>query len=283
MSNKTKNKANDTNDTKFTKGLECTSAATTYLENPNTGAFSMTQANGNEYNFDVELAFQPSTQKGKQEAIMLKTAEMLQAYNGVTKGYFTMVSSLAVMIGNNYFKELKGIKTPNEFLTKVIGVSKSHASEMTKVAKTFYTSLGKLKDEELGLFNYTELVLLANKDESIVEDVINMIKATEKHTRADVVNAIEKATQKALGVETEETEESADTTEESADTNEESADNTNNESSAPNLTINYKVAYETAYTSLVKIADIESLEDMKRAIEDLIFELATYASDKAEQ
>lgn len=248
----------------------------------NEGQYTMTQANGIEYKFDINLAFQPSTQKGKQDAIILKTAEMLQAYNGVTKGYFTMVSSLAVMIGNNYFKEIKGIKTPNEFLTKVVGVSKSHASEMTKVAKTFYTSLGKLKDEELGLFNYTELVLLANKDESIIEDVINMIKATEKHTRADVVNAIEKATQKALGINTDDSAESEndDNVVDSADTAEttETADT----SSAQNLTINYKVAYETAYTTLVKIADIETLEDMKKAIEDLLFELATYTSDKTE-
>ena len=268
MSRKNKHDNNVTNDTVVTTEND------TDVTTDNMGAFEMSQANGQSYHFDVTLDFQPSTQKGKQEAIMLKTAEMIHAYNGVTKGYFTMVSSLAVMIGNNYFKEIKGIKTPNEFLTKVIGVSKSHASEMTKVAKTFYTSLGKLKNEELGLFNYTELVLLANKDESIIEDVITAIKATEKHTRADVVNAIEMATQKALGVETTDDEVVDDEVQES------DSESTNNSSSATNsttnVTVNYKGAYDKAYSSLVSISTLESFDEMKRAIDELIYILAEY-------
>ena len=160
-----------------------------------------TQANGEEFALDLQLVYKADTKQSVASATTMAVGEMLQAFNGVQKGYFTMLSRLAVIIGNNYHKNIVGIKSPQELLTKVVGTSRSTASEMVKVAKTFYTNLGNLKNEELGLFTYSELIKLSNCDESLIDDVITRIKAIDgAHTRADVITAIQEATNKALGV-----------------------------------------------------------------------------------
>ena len=160
-----------------------------------------TQANGEEFALDLQLVYKADTKQSVASATTMAIGEMLQAFNGVQKGYFTMLSRLAVIIGNNYHKNIVGIKSPQELLTKVVGTSRSTASEMVKVAKTFYTNLGNLKNEELGLFTYSELIKLSNCDESLIDDVITRIKAIDgAHTRADVITAIQEATNKALGV-----------------------------------------------------------------------------------
>lgn len=160
-----------------------------------------TQANGEEFALDLQLVYKADTKQSVASATTMAIGEMLQAFNGVQKGYFTMLSRLAVIIGNNYHKNIVGIKSPQELLTKVVGTSRSTASEMVKVAKTFYTNLGNLKNEELGLFTYSELIKLSNCDESLIDDVITRIKAIEgAHTRADVIAAIQEVTNKALGV-----------------------------------------------------------------------------------
>lgn len=160
-----------------------------------------TQANGEEFALDLQLVYKADTKQSVASATTMAIGEMLQAFNGVQKGYFTMLSRLAVIIGNNYHKNIVGIKSPQELLTKVVGTSRSTASEMVKVAKTFYTNLGNLKNEELGLFTYSELIKLSNCDESLIDDVITRIKAIDgAHTRADVIAAIQEATNKALGV-----------------------------------------------------------------------------------
>lgn len=160
-----------------------------------------TQANGEEFALDLQLVYKADTKQSVASATTIAVGEMLQSFNGVQKGYFTMLSRLAVIIGNNYHKNIVGIKSSQELLTKVIGTSRSTASEMVKVAKTFYTNLGNLKNEELGLFTYSELIKLSNCDESLIDDVITRIKAIDgAHTRADVITAIQEATNKALGV-----------------------------------------------------------------------------------
>lgn len=171
-----------------------------------------TQANGEEFALDLQLVYKADTKQSVASATTMAIGEMLQAFNGVQKGYFTMLSRLAVIIGNNYHKNIVGIKSPQELLTKVVGTSRSTASEMVKVAKTFYTNLGNLKNEELGLFTYSELIKLSNCDESLIDDVITRIKAIDgAHTRADVIAAIQEATNKALGVTDENSEQSEQT------------------------------------------------------------------------
>lgn len=160
-----------------------------------------TQANGEEFTLDLQLVYKAETKQSVAIATTSALGEMIQAFNGVSKGYFTMLSKLAVIIGNNYHKNIVGIKSPQELLTKVVGTSRSTASEMVKVAKSFYTNLGNLKNPELGLFTYSELIKLSNCDESLIDDVITRIKAIDgAHTRADVIAAIQEATNKALGV-----------------------------------------------------------------------------------
>lgn len=164
-------------------------------------------ADGQSYDLDLTIVFKDDTKQSVKDATNNAVAQIASAYSGVTKGYFTMVSGLAVIIGNKYYQNIKGIKSPQEFLQKVIGLPKSTASEMCKVAKRFYTSLGNLKNEELGLFTYSELIKLADKDDEIIDSVIDRIKALgEKHKRTDVIEAIQQATEKALGVENKDTE-----------------------------------------------------------------------------
>lgn len=186
-----------------------------------------TQANGEEFALDLQLVYKAETKQSVASATTMAIGEMLQAFNGVQKGYFTMLSRLAVIIGNNYHKNIVGIKSPQELLTKVVGTSRSTASEMVKVAKTFYTNLGNLKNEELGLFTYSELIKLSNCDESLIDDVITRIKAIDgAHTRADVIMAIQEATNKALGV-SEDNEEQADS--EQADSEQVDSEQTDSE------------------------------------------------------
>ena len=264
MSNRKKNNATANNDTPVTNDTPVVSSA----DEPK--QLKMTQANGEEYAIDMNLTFKESTKQSTATATVMAVGEMLQAYNGVTKGYFTMVSKLAVIIGNGYYKEITGIKTPNEFMTKIIGVSKSHASEMIKVARAFYTSLGNLKNEALGLFSYSELVLLADKDESIIQDVIDRITELGSHTRADVKNAIESATNRALGVEEESTEES---TEESKTDNASSADE-------PQVdTINYRNLIKTWYESLKRINELKDDSERESEIYNLLCEVASVVTD----
>ena len=44
------------------------------------------------------------------------TASLISEYANVTKGYFNMVSSVAIMLHNKFFKNIKGCKTINQYL-----------------------------------------------------------------------------------------------------------------------------------------------------------------------
>ena len=201
--------------------LEQNTSSTSSTAEPQVSNDLLVTADGQSYDLDLTIVFKDDTKQSVKEATNNAVAQIASAYSGVTKGYFTMVSGLAVIIGNKYYQNIKGIKSPQEFLQKVIGIPKSTSSEMCKVAKRFYTSLGNLKNEELGLFTYSELIKLADKDDEIIDSVIDRIKAIgEKHKRTDVIEAIQQATEKALGVEeskSEETESKSGETESKSD------------------------------------------------------------------
>ena len=204
-----------------TMPLEQNTSSTSTTVEPQVSNDLLVTADGQSYDLDLTIVFKDDTKQSVKEATNNAVAQIASAYSGVTKGYFTMVSGLAVIIGNKYYQNIKGIKSPQEFLQKVIGIPKSTSSEMCKVAKRFYTSLGNLKNEELGLFTYSELIKLADKDDEIIDSVIDRIKAIgEKHKRTDVIEAIQQATEKALGVEeskSEETESKSGETESKSD------------------------------------------------------------------
>ena len=239
-----------------------------------------TQANGEEFALDLQLVYKADTKQSVASATTMAIGEMLQAFNGVQKGYFTMLSRLAVIIGNNYHKNIVGIKSPQELLTKVVGTSRSTASEMVKVAKTFYTNLGNLKNEELGLFTYSELIKLSNCDESLIDDVITRIKAIDgAHTRADVITAIQEATNKALGVSEDKDEQtdSEQTDSEQTDSEQTSEDFHKVESDETPFKTDWQAEYINIANNMTDIAD-----NFKKEIENPnadYKELATIAYD----
>lgn len=239
-----------------------------------------TQANGEEFALDLQLVYKADTKQSVASATTMAVGEMLQAFNGVQKGYFTMLSRLAVIIGNNYHKNIVGIKSPQELLTKVVGTSRSTASEMVKVVKTFYTNLGNLKNEELGLFTYSELIKLSNCDESLIDDVITRIKAIDgAHTRADVITAIQEATNKALGV--------AEDNEEQTDSEQTDSEHTDSEQTAEDFhkvesdEVPFKTDWQAEYINIANnMTDIA--DNFKKEIDNPeadYKELATIAYD----
>ena len=117
------------------------------------------------------------------------TANLIKEYYNVTKGYFNMVSSVAIMLHNKFFKNIKGCKTINQYLLENIKCSKSTASELVKVATTYYNSKGQLNNSDFGVFTYSELVKLASQPEDIRKEVAEVIKCLPEHTRADVIKA----------------------------------------------------------------------------------------------
>ena len=245
-----------------------------------------TQANGEEFALDLQLVYKADTKKSVASATTMAVGEMLQAFNGVQKGYFTMLSRLAVIIGNNYHKNIVGIKSPQELLTKVIGTSRSTASEMVKVVKTFYTNLGNLKNEELGLFTYSELIKLSNCDESLIDEVITRIKAIDgAHTRADVITAIQEATNKALGVSGDNNNEQADSEQadnEQADSEQADSEQANEDfHKADSDEVPFKVDWQAEYINVANnMTDIA--DNFKKEIDNPnadYKELATIAYD----
>ena len=257
-----------------TSTLEQTNTSLTVEPNTSTTVeqstqFTGVQANGEQYNYDVTLTFKADVNQSVATKTTEETAEIINAFNGMSKGYFTMVSSLAVIISNKYYNNIVGIKSPQEFLVRVVGTPKSTASELCKVAKRFYTSLGNLKDSELGLFTYSELVKLADKDDVIIDGVIDRIKALgEKHTRNDVIKAIQAETEKALGIEDSKKDSKSDSNKDSkSDSNKESKSDSNEESNESfqhtddtPFNTDWSAEYVIAANKLVDIADSIRIE-----------------------
>ena len=180
--------------------------------------------NGEAFDIEMNLTFKADV----KQAVVTKTTEtvanLVNSFVSVSKGYYTMLPDIAVIIGNELYKTIVGIKSPQQLLIDIVGTSKETASEMCKVAKRFYNADGTLKEDVLGLFTYSELVKLKNETDDVIENVIDKIKSVEKHTRADVIQAIKDAKLKAIGVDTDEKkEETTETTDES--TNNESTEN----------------------------------------------------------
>lgn len=218
------------------------------------------QANGETFDLSLNLVYKADVNQAVATKTTETVASLVSSFSGMTKGYFAMVSDMAKIIGNNLHKNIVGIKSPQQLLTDIVGTSKATASEMCTVAKRFYNADGTLKDAELGLFTYSELVKLKGVTDEVLEDVITKIRMAEKHTRADVEKAIKDSQLKAIGVENEEkqeeqnTDESTENTEstESTDTSEQSDGFQDTNGDTP-----FSTDWQSEYISLAnKLTDI---------------------------
>ena len=204
------------------------------------------------------------------------TASLITEYSNVTKGYFNMVSSVAIMLHNKFFKNIKGCKTINQYLLENIKCSKSTASELVKVATTYYNSKGKLDNSDFGVFTYSELVKLASQPEDIRNEVAKVIKCLPEHTRADVIKATDKVICKNILNDTnKKIEEIAD------EIKTEKTEKTENKASKDKvtesvITKNYQALYEDIYKKLSSIDTKASTKtDIVKAIEEIVFIMAT--------
>lgn len=208
------------------------------------------------------------------------TANLIKEYSNVTKGYFNMVSSVAIMLHNKFFKNIKGCKTINQYLLENIKCSKSTASELVKVATTYYNSKGQLSNSDFGVFTYSELVKLATQPDDIRKEVAEVIKCLPEHTRADVIKATDKVICKnilndtnkkieeiAEEIKTEKTEK----TENKAPKIKASEDNEKS-----TVTTNYKSLYEDIYKKLSSIDTKTSTKaDIVKTIDEIVFIMVT--------
>ena len=205
------------------------------------------------------------------------TASLITEYSNVTKGYFNMVSSVAIMLHNKFFKNIKGCKTINQYLLENIKCSKSTASELVKVASTYYNSKGKLENNDFGVFTYSELVKLASQPEDIRKEVAEVIKCLPEHTRADVLKATDKVICKNILNDTnKKIEEIAEEIQsEKTDNKAEKAKVSENKPATPN-TINYKNLYEDIYKKLSAIDTKSATKaDIVKTIEEITFIMVT--------
>ena len=202
------------------------------------------------------------------------TASLITEYSNVTKGYFNMVSSVAIMLHNKFFKNIKGCKTINQYLLENIKCSKSTASELVKVASTYYNSKGQLDNSDFGVFTYSELVKLAAQPDDIRKEVAEVIKCLPEHTSADVIKATDKVICKNI----------------LNDTNkkiEEIAEEIKTENKAPKtevsenkkesaITKNYQVLYEDIYKKLSSIdTKTATKADIVKTIDEIVFIMVT--------
>ena len=205
------------------------------------------------------------------------TASLITEYSNVTKGYFNMVSSVAIMLHNKFFKNIKGCKTINQYLLENIKCSKSTASELVKVATTYYNSKGQLDNSDFGVFTYSELVKLATQPEDIRKEVAEVIKCLPEHTRADVLKATDKVICKNILNDTnKKIEEIAEEIQsENADNKTEKAKVSENKSVTPTA-INYKNLYEDIYKKLSSIDTKSATKaDIVKTIDEIVFIMVT--------
>ena len=205
------------------------------------------------------------------------TASLIAEYSNVTKGYFNMVSSVAIMLHNKFFKNIKGCKTINQYLLENIKCSKSTASELVKVASTYYNSKGKLENNDFGVFTYSELVKLASQPEDIRKEVAEVIKCLPEHTRADVLKATDKVICKNILNDTnKKIEEIAEEIQsEKTENKTEKAKVSENKPAAPTA-INYKNLYEDIYKKLSAIDTKSATKaDIVKTIDEIVFIMVT--------
>ena len=205
------------------------------------------------------------------------TANLIQEYSNVTKGYFNMVSSVAIMLHNKFFKNIKGCKTINQYLLENIKCSKSTASELVKVASTYYNSKGKLENSDFGVFTYSELVKLAAQPDDIRKEVADVIKCLPEHTRADVIKATDKVICKNILNDTnKKIEEIAQEIKEEKDSPKTEKATVSENKKESVVTKNYQALYEDIYKKLSAIdTKTATKTDIVKTIDEIVFIMVT--------
>ena len=205
------------------------------------------------------------------------TANLIKEYSNVTKGYFNMVSSVAIMLHNKFFKNIKGCKTINQYLLENIKCSKSTASELIKVASTYYNSKGKLENSDFGVFTYSELVKLAAQPEDIRKEVAEVIKCLPDHTRADVIKATDKIICKNILNDTnKKIEEIAEEIKEEKDSPKTEKTEVSENKKESIVTKNYQALYEDIYKKLSAINTKSATKsDIVKTIDEIVFIMVT--------
>lgn len=205
------------------------------------------------------------------------TANLIKEYSNVTKGYFNMVSSVAIMLHNKFFKNIKGCKTINQYLLENIKCSKSTASELVKVATTYYNSKGQLNNSDFGVFTYSELVKLATQPEDIRKEVAEVIKCLPEHTRADVIKATDKVICKNILNDTnKKIEEIAEEIKEEKDAPKVEKATVSENKKESVITKNYQALYEDIYKKLSAIDTKSATKaDIVKTIDEIVFIMVT--------
>lgn len=205
------------------------------------------------------------------------TASLITEYSNVTKGYFNMVSSVAIMLHNKFFKNIKGCKTINQYLLENIKCSKSTASELVKVASTYYNSKGKLENSDFGVFTYSELVKLAAQPDDIRKEVAEVIKCLPEHTRADVIKATDKVICKNILNDTnKKIEEIAKEIKTEKTENKEPKTKVSENKKESVITKNYQALYEDIYKKLSSIDTKSATKaDIVKTIDEVVFIMVT--------
>lgn len=121
-------------------------------------------------------------------------AAIIKSGQAIINGYFTLLPWVAIAKNDNIVENLVEVKSLQELLQRAIGTSPATASELVKVASSFYDGRGELVDEVYKKFKYSELVLLSRLEIDDRDAVLSRIAEIEEkegsHKKLDVVNAI---------------------------------------------------------------------------------------------
>lgn len=151
-----------------------------------TQKLELTTANGNSKMIDFETGFTLKAlakPEEKTRAIEVSYA-LTSAYESISKGYTEICPWLARAISEKTHTAFVGVNSPNSLLIGLTGCSKSWASELVKIVKTFYTSDGNIING-FGLFTFTELKKLAGFDEEKREELRLLVVDSGVNTREE--------------------------------------------------------------------------------------------------
>lgn len=140
----------------------------------------------------ILIEFMKDTKDSVKSTICNVVETFTKASNAMKRAYTEMLPKVAIIHHNKYYKNVISIKSSNQFLVKFTGMSAQTASEMIKVVERFYTNTGALSNPIYEVFTYSELIKLAECDDTVLNTlatyVSEKVKETgKKPTRADIM------------------------------------------------------------------------------------------------
>lgn len=189
----------------------------------NNATINLALADGNveAESFEIPFRFKADVDSRIQSRVATLAYDIATKFSGVTKGYISMLPAISNIIAEESWKELDNCKNLNQFLIAVTGCSKATASELSKVAKCFYSSGELMTGYEC--FSYSELILLADpKLDDCREEIRERLAAKGKVSRKELKNILQE--ERAKAIEAKNNEEYGDDTQEAPDSSEGAAD-----------------------------------------------------------